>query len=165
MSSGAAGVIIPVIGRAVIFRRRYMKLRTWLLALVGLVAAAFLVLAVGCEEEAPEISKYPEAEDVKTGSRGTFPIALLGEEPLEPHKFKGNMRYRAFETEDSADAVFDFYNEEFEGWTMELTSDIDEAGMKVLLAVWTKDERKSAAWMAATEAEGITEVIVLTGTR
>jgi len=142
-----------------------MKLRTWLLALVTLVAAAFLLLAVGCEEEAPEISKYPEAEDVKTGSRGTFPIALLGEEPLEPHKFKGNMRYRAFETDDSADSVFDFYNTEFGGWTTELTFDVEEAGMKVRVAVWSKDDRKSAAWMAATEVEGITEVIVMTGTR
>jgi hypothetical protein len=161
----AAGVIIPVIGHGMIFRRRYMRLRTWALALVALVAAAFLVLAVGCEEEAPEIAKYPEAEDVKTGSRGTFPIALLGEEPLEPHKFKGNIRYRAFETDDSADAVFDFYKDDFEGWTTELTFDVDEAGMKVRLAVWSKDERKSAAWMAATEGEGITEVIVMTGTR
>ena len=142
-----------------------MRPRSWFLALAAMVAAAFLVLAVGCEEEAPEISKYPEAEDVKTGSRGTFPIALLGEEPLEPHKFRGNMRYRAFETTDSADAVFDFYNGDFEGWTTELTVDVDEAGMKVRLAVWTKEERKSAAWMAATEAGGITRVIVMTGTR
>ena len=163
--SATAGVIIPVIGRGVIFRRRYMRLRTWFLALVALVAAAFLVLAVGCEEEAPEISKYPEAEDVKTGSRGTFPIALLGEEPLEPHKFKGNMRYRAFETDDSADSVFDFYNKDFEDWTTELTFDVDEAGMKARVAVWSKDDRKSAAWMAATEAGGITKVIVMTGTR
>ena len=86
-----------------------MRHRTWLLALVTIGVAAFLVLAVGCEEEAPGIEKYPDAEDVKTGSRGTFPIALLGEEPLEPHKFKGNMRYRAFETSDSADSVLDFY--------------------------------------------------------
>jgi len=142
-----------------------MRPRTWLVALVTIVAAAFLVLVVGCEEEAPEIAKYPEAQEVKTGSRGTFPIALLGEEPLEPHKFKGNMRYRAFETTDSADAVFDFYNGDFEGWTTELTVDVDEAGMKVRLAVWTKEERKSAAWMAATEAGGITRVIVMTGTR
>ena len=142
-----------------------MRPRTWLVALVTIVAAAFLVLAVGCEEDAPEISKYPEAEDVKTGSRGTFPIALLGGEPLEPHKYKGNMRYRAFQTDDSADSVFDFYNGKFEGWTTELTFDTDEAGMKVRVAVWSKDERKSAAWMAATEAGGITEVIVMTGTR
>jgi hypothetical protein len=142
-----------------------MRPRTWPLALLAIVAAAFLVLAVGCEEEAPEIEKYPGAEDVKTGSRGTFPIALLGEEPLEPHKFKGNMRYRTFETDDSADSVFDFYNGEFEGWTTELTFDLDEAGMKVRVAVWSKDDRKSAAWMAATEAGGITEVIVMTGTR
>jgi hypothetical protein len=160
-----AGVIIPVTAQDVIFRRCYMRPRTWLLALVTLVAAAFLVLAVGCEEEAPEIEKYPDAEDVKTGSRGTFPIALLGEEPLEPHKFKGNMRYRAFETTDSADAVFDFYDGEFEGWTTELTLDLDEAGMKVRVAVWTEENRKSAAWMAATESGGTTEVIVMTGTR
>jgi hypothetical protein len=142
-----------------------MRLRTLLLVLVTLIAAAFLLLAVGCEEEAPEIAKYPEAEDVKTGNRGTFPIALLGEEPLEPHKFKGNMRYRAFETDDSADLVFDFYNGEFEGWATELTFDVDEAGMKVRVAVWSKDDRKSAAWMAATEAGGNTRVIVMTGTR
>ena len=142
-----------------------MKLRTWLLALVGLVAAAFLVLAVGCEEEAPAIEKYPQAEDAKTGSRGTFPIALLGGEPLEPHKFKGNMRYRTFETSDPADTVLDFYNAEFQGWTRELTFDVDEAGMKVRVAVWSKDQRKSAAWLAATEAGGIAEVIVMTGTR
>jgi hypothetical protein len=163
--AAAAGVIIPVIGCGVIFRRRYMRPRIWFLALVTMVAAGFLVLAVGCEEEAPEISKYPEANDVKTGSRGTFPIALLGEEPLEPHKFKGNMRYRTFETGDSADAVFDFYKDSFQEWTTELTFDVDEAGMKVRVAVWSKDGRKSAAWMAATEAEGITEVIVMTGTR
>ena len=142
-----------------------MRHRTWLLALVTIVAAAFLVLAVGCEEEAPGIEKYPDAEDVKSGNRGTFPIALLGEEPLEPHKFKGNMRYRTFETTDSADAVFGFYNSKFEGWTTEFTFCVDEAGMNVCVAVWSKDQRKSAAWMAATEAGGTTEVIVMTGTR
>lgn len=142
-----------------------MRHRTWLLALVTIVAAAFLVLAVGCEEEAPGIEKYPDAEDAKTGNRGTFPIALLGEEPLEPHKFKGNMRYRTFETSDSADTVLDFYNDKFEGWTTELTFDVDEAGMKIRVAVWSKDHRKSAAWLAATESQGTTEVIVMTGTR
>ena len=142
-----------------------MRHRTWLLALVTIVVAAFLVLAVGCEEEAPGIEKYPDAEDAKTGNRGTFPIALLGEEPLEPHKFKGNMRYRAFETSDSADNVLDFYNDKFEGWTTELTFDVDEAGMKIRVAVWSKDHRKSAAWLAATESQGTTEVIVMTGTR
>jgi hypothetical protein len=161
----AAGVIIPLTVRGVIFRGCYMRRRTWLLALIALVAGAFLVLAVGCEEEAPEIDKYPDAEDVETGSRGTFPIALLGEEPLEPHKFRGNMRYRSFETEDTADQVFDFYNGKFQGWTTELTLDVDEAGTKVRIGVWSKDNRKSAAWLAATEAEGITEVIVMTGTR
>ena len=142
-----------------------MRHRTWLLALVTIVAAASLLLVVGCEEEAPAIEKYPDAEDVKTGSRGTFPIALLGGEPLEPHKFKGNMRYRAFETNDSADSVLDFYNDKFEGWTTELTFDVDEAGMKVRVAVWSKDRRKSAAWPAATEGQGTTEVIVMTGSR
>jgi hypothetical protein len=161
----AAGVIIPLTVGGMIFRGCHMRLRTWLLPLVTLVAAAFLLLAVGCEEEAPEIEKYPDAEDVKTGNRGTFPIALLGEEPLEPHKFRGNMRYRAFETGDTADQVFDFYNDEFQGWTTELTFDVDEAGMKVRVAVWSKDNRKSAAWMAATEAGGTTEVIVMTGAR
>jgi len=133
--------------------------------LMAVTAASFLLLAVGCEEEAPAIDKYPDAKNVETGSRGTFPIALLGEEPLEPHKFRGNMRYRSFGTEDSADQVFDFYNGKFQGWTTELTFDVDEAGMKVRAAVWTKDNRKSAAWLAATEAEGTTEVIVMTGTR
>jgi hypothetical protein len=142
-----------------------MRPRTWFLALVAIVAAAFLVLAVGCQAEAPQIEKYPQAEDVKTGSRGTFPIALLGEEPLEPHKFRGNMRYRAFTTSDSADAVLDFYNDWFQGWTRELTFDTDQAGMRIRVGVWTKDNRKSAAWLAATEAGGTTEVIVMTGTR
>jgi hypothetical protein len=149
----------------VIFRRCEMRLRTWLLASVALVAVAFLLLAVGCEEEAPKIAKYPQAEGVKTGSRGIFPIALPGDKPLEPDKYKGNMRYRVFETADPADRVLDFYKGEFEGWTMELTFDVDEAGMKARVAVWSKDERKSAAWMAATEAGGITEVIVMTGSR
>ena len=142
-----------------------MRARTWSLALVAIIAGAFLVLMVGCEEEAPEISKYPEAEDTKTGSRGTFPIALLGEKPLEPHKFKGNMRYRAFETEDSADLVLEFYKEEFGDWTTELSLATEETGTKVIVAVWSKDERKSAAWLAATEGADITEVIVMTGTR
>ena len=142
-----------------------MRLRTWLLALVALVAAAFLLLAVGCEEEAPNIAKYPQAEEVKTGSRGTFPVALPGDKPLEPDKYKGNMRYRVFETADPADRVLDFYKGEFEGWKTELTLSADEGGIKARAAVWSKDDRKSAAWMAATEAEGITEVIVMTGTR
>jgi hypothetical protein len=140
-----------------------MRPRTWFLAPVAMLAVAFLVLAVACEEEAPAIEKYPQAENVKTGNRGTFPIALLFEEPLEPHEFKGNMRYRAFETSDSADTVLDFYSSQFEGWTKELTFDVDEAGMKIRVAVWSKDHRKSAAWMAATEGEGTTEVIVMTG--
>jgi hypothetical protein len=142
-----------------------MRLRTWLLALVALVAAAFLLLAVGCEEEAPKIAKYPQAEDVKTGSRGIFPIALPGDNPLEPDKYKANMRHRVFETTDPADSVLDFYKGEFEGWTTELTFDVDEAGMKAHAAVWSKDDRKFAAWMAAAEADGITKVIVMTGTR
>jgi len=142
-----------------------MRLRTWLLAVVTLVAAAFLLLAVGCQKEAPAIAKYPGAAHVETGSRGTFPIALPGEKPLEPQKYKGNMRYRAFETSDSADHVFDFYKGDFQGWTTELTFDADQAGMKVRAAVWSEDERKSVAWMAATEAEGTTRVIVMTGAR
>jgi hypothetical protein len=75
------------------------------------------------------------------------------------------MRYRAFETNDSADSVLDFYNDKFEGWTTELTFDADEAGMNVRVAVWSKDGRKSAAWLAATEGQGTTEVIVMTGSR
>ncbi|MGD0205253.1 MAG: hypothetical protein ABSB57_02255 [Dehalococcoidia bacterium] len=142
-----------------------MRLRTWLLALVALVAAAFLLLAVGCQEQAPEIAKYPAAKDVKTGSRGPFPIALPGDNPLEPDKYKNNMRYRVFETADPADRVFDFYKGEFEGWKTELTLNADEGGMKARAAVWSKDDRKSAAWMAATEAEGTTKVIVMTGSR
>jgi len=142
-----------------------MRLRTWLLALVALVAVAFLLVAVGCQEEAPKIAKYPQAEDVKTGSRGIFPIALPGDKPLEPDKYKGNIRYRVFGTADPADRVFDFYKDEFAGWKTELTFDVDEAGMKARVVVWSKDDRKSAAWMAATEAEGITKVVVMTGTR
>jgi hypothetical protein len=161
----ATGVIIPLTVRAVIFRGCPMRLRTWLVPLLVLVAAGFLLLAVGCEQEAPAIDKYPDASGVETGNRGTFPIALLGEEPLEPHKFRGNMRYRSFETDDSADQVFDFYSDKFQTWTTELTFDVNEAGMKVRVAVWSKDNRKSAAWMAATEAGGTTEVIVMTGAR
>jgi hypothetical protein len=142
-----------------------MRSRTWFLALAAIIAAAFLVLAVGCQAEAPQIEKYPQSEDVKTGSRGTFPIALLGEEPLEPHKFRGNMRYRTFTTTDSADAVLDFYNDWFQDWTRELTFDEEQAGMTIRVGVWTKDDRKSAAWLAATEAGGTTDVIVMTGTR
>ena len=142
-----------------------MRLRTWLLASVALVAAAFLLLTVGCQEEAPNITKYPQAESVKTGSRGTFPIALPGDKPLDPDKYKSNMRYRVFETADPADRVLDFYKGEFAGWTTELTFDAEEAGMKARVAVWSKDDRKSAAWMAATEAGGTTKVIVMTGSR
>ncbi|MGQ9573513.1 MAG: hypothetical protein ACUVV3_10110 [Dehalococcoidia bacterium] len=142
-----------------------MRLRTWLVALLAIVAGAFLVLAVGCEEEAPEIAKYPGAKSVETGSRATFPIAVPGEKPLEPHKYEKNMRYRAFETEDTADSVLEFYNDHFQGWESELSFDIDEAGMKVQVAVWSKEDRKSVAWMTATEAGGVTRVVVMTGTR
>ncbi|KPK45877.1 MAG: hypothetical protein AMJ77_06700 [Dehalococcoidia bacterium SM23_28_2] len=142
-----------------------MRPRTWLLVLTALIAGAFLLLAVGCEEEAPEIAKYPQAEEVKTGSRGIFPIALSGDKPLEAHEYRANMRYRTFETEDSADQVLDFYNDEFTGWKTELTLDTGETGAKTVIAVWSKDDRKSAAWLVATEAEGITEVVAMTGTR
>lgn len=142
-----------------------MRPRTWLLVLTALIAGAFLLLAVGCEEKAPDIAKYPQAEQVKTGSRGIFPIALSGDKPLEAQEYRANMRYRTFETEDSADQVLDFYNDEFAGWKTELSIDSGETGAKTVIAVWSKDDRKSAAWLVATEAEGITEVVAMTGTR
>lgn len=142
-----------------------MRPRTLLLVLATLIAGAFLLLAVGCEEETADIAKYPQAEEVKTGSRGIFPIALSGDKPLEADKYRSNMRYRTFETNDSADQVLDFYKDEFAGWKTELSIDTGETGAKTLVAVWSKDDRKSVAWLAASEAGGVTQVVAMTGTR
>jgi hypothetical protein len=81
--------MIPLIGRAVIFRRCHMRLRTWLLAPVALVAAAFLVLAVACggdEEESPKASPTTAAEKTPTAGETPekTPAGEAGELPSIP---------------------------------------------------------------------------------
>jgi hypothetical protein len=72
--AAAAGVMIPLSGRAVIFGGCHMRLRTWLLALVAVVAAAFLLLAVACgggEKESPKASPTTTAAKTPTAATKT----------------------------------------------------------------------------------------------
>jgi len=166
----------------------------FVLILTALVAAAFLVLAVACggddEEEAPGttptvaaeetpevpgpsdggelpgISTYPGAEEVFSGTftgAGAFPIPMVGDGGLAPDEY-GAIQYTMYETSDSPEKVLDFYKKEFKGWEEVWAFSMGELGQKGEVAVWSKDDGNTAAWMSAFEGEGTTNVAVAVGT-
>jgi len=127
--------------------------------------------------EVPEIPAYPGATDIKSDYHSDIlPVVIItveefqgqpaisfqavdvrevvGDIPVEPEQYR-NVRYSAYQTEDSADDVLDFYKNEFRDWGEEFSSDIDEAGMKGHFAIWTKDAKNIAVWMVAVEAKEI----------
>lgn len=116
--------------------------------------------------ELPDISAYPGAEEVFTGTftgGGGFPIPMIGEGDLDPEDY-GAVQYTVYETSDSADKVIDFYKEEFKDWEEEWTFSMEEGGQQGEIVIWSKDDAKLAAWLSAFEDEGTTNVIVATGT-
>ena len=166
----------------------------FVLILTAVIAAAFLLLAVACggdeEEEGPaagetpaaaetpeetpagevgelpSIPAYPGAEEVSSGTftgAGAFPIPLTGDIPIGPEEF-AEVRYTFYETSDSSDKVSDFYEKEFKDWKEEWTFSMEELGQKGEVVVWSKDDGNTAAWLAAFEDEGTTNVAVAVGT-
>ncbi len=167
----------------------------FVLVLTAVIAAAVLVLAVACggddEEEAPgttptvaaeetpevpgpsdggelpDISTYPGAEEVFSGTftgAGAFPIPMVGDGGLEPEDY-GAVQYTMYETSDSPEKVLDFYKKEFKGWKEEWKFSMEELGQKGEVVVWSKDDGNTAAWLAAFEDEGTTSVVVAMGAR
>jgi hypothetical protein len=117
--------------------------------------------------ELPDIAAYPGATDVFTGTftgAGAFPIPLAGDVPIEPGEFP-NVQYSVYQTSDSTDKVLDFYKREFKGWKEEWTFSMEQVGQEGEVVVWSKDDRDVAAWMAAFEDEGTTNVVVAVGVR
>jgi hypothetical protein len=116
--------------------------------------------------ELPDISAYPGAEEVFTGTftgGGGFPIPMIGEGDLDPEDY-GSVQYTVYETSDSADKVIDFYKDEFKDWKEEWTFGMEEGGQQGEIVIWSKDDAKLAAWLSAFEDDGTTSVIVAMGT-
>jgi len=115
--------------------------------------------------ELPSIPAYPGAEEVFSGTftgAGAFPIPMVGDGGLEPEDY-GAIQYTMYETSDSPEKVLDFYKKEFKGWEEVWAFSMEELGQKGEVAVWSKDDGNMAAWMAAFEEEGTTNVAVAVG--
>jgi hypothetical protein len=115
--------------------------------------------------ELPDIPAYPGATEVSTGTltgAGGFPIPMLGDSGIDPEDY-GSVQYTTYQTSDSSGDVVDFYKDEFSDWTEEWSFNLEQAGENGEIVVWSKDGGDFAAWMAATEDEGTTSVVVAMG--
>jgi len=116
--------------------------------------------------ELPSIPAYPGAEEVFSGTftgAGAFPIPMVGDGGLEPEDY-GAVQYTMYETSDSPEKVLDFYKKEFKGWEEVWAFSMEELGQEGEVVVWSKDDGNTAAWLAAFEEEGTTNVAVAVGT-
>jgi hypothetical protein len=117
--------------------------------------------------ELPDIPAYPGATESFSGTftgGGTFPIPMMGGEGIDPEDY-GSVQYTMYETSDSFGDVVDFYKDEFSDWKEVWSFNMEQAGEKGEIVVWSKGGGDLAAWMAATEDEGTTSVIVAMGAR
>jgi hypothetical protein len=117
--------------------------------------------------ELPSIPTYPGATEVSSGTltgAGGFPIPALGDSGIDPEEY-GAVRYTTYQTSDSSGKVVDFYKDEFSDWKEEWSFNMEQAGQKGEMVVWSKGGGDFAAWMAATEDEGTTSVVVAVGAR
>jgi hypothetical protein len=115
--------------------------------------------------EAPDIASPPGASETFSGTftGGDLPFGgFAGISDLDPEEF-GEVRYTVFETDDSVDSMVDFYKKEFKGWKEEFSFGGDAEGEAFKMMVWSRDDGKVGAWMMATEGDGTTSVVVVTG--
>ena len=116
--------------------------------------------------EAPDIPSPPGATKTFSGTYTGSDLpsfgGFAGGSPLDPSQF-GEVQYAVFETDDSVDSVVKFYKKEFKGWKEVWTFDGDSEGQAFKMIVWSKDGEKMGAWMMATEEDGTTNVVMVTG--
>jgi hypothetical protein len=115
--------------------------------------------------EAPDIPVLPGATETFTGTftGSDLPFGgFAGTSSLDPEEFS-EVQYGVFETDESVDSVVDFYKDQFKDWKEEYTFGGDTEGEAFQMIVWSSDDGKVGAWMMATESEGTTSVVVVTG--
>lgn len=115
------------------------------------------------EASIADVPVYPGATEVYSGewSGGEAAIPMAGA-PIEAGEY-ATVEYAMFETGDSVDDVFSFYEDEMGDWEEVWTfSGGDEEGMGGM-AIWTKDDGEVAAWVVVAEEDGATSLMIAVG--
>lgn len=115
--------------------------------------------------EAPDIPSLPGATETFSGTYAGSDLpfgGFAGTSDLDPGEFS-EVRYTVLETDDSVDSVVDFYKDQFKDWKEEFTFGGDTEGEAFQMIIWSRAGGEVGAWMMATESEGATEVIIVTG--
>jgi hypothetical protein len=113
-----------------------------------------------------DVPVYPGANKVQSGewSGGEAAIPMMGA-PVAAEEF-GTIEYAMYETDDSADDVFDFYKDEMGDWEELWTfSGGAEGEGAMAMGIWTKDEGESAAWVVIAEEDGGTSLMIAVGSQ
>lgn len=123
------------------------------------------------EEEAGEavsigdVPVYPGANKLQSGqwSGAEAAIPMMGE-GMDPEAY-GTIEYAMYETGDSAEDVFGFYEDEMGDWQEMWTfSGGDEEGVGGM-GIWTKDDENVAAWVVVSEEDGATSLMIAVGSQ
>jgi hypothetical protein len=117
----------------------------------------------GGEGSIGDVPVYPGAKEVMSGewSGSEAAIPMMGA-PMDPEDY-GTVEYAMYETDDSAEEVFGFYEDEMKGWNEEWTfSGGDETGMGGM-GIWSKDDGAVAAWIVVSEEDGTTSLMIGVG--
>ncbi len=115
--------------------------------------------------EAPDIPALPGATETFSGTftGSDLPFGgFAGTSDLDPEEFS-EVRYTVFETDDSVDSVVEFYERQFKDWNEEFNFGGDTEGEAFKMIVWSRGGGEVGAWMMATESDGTTQVVVVTG--
>lgn len=77
----------------------------------------------------------------------------------------GNLQYATYEVDQSADDVFQFYQDEMGDWDEVATFSGGAAAEAGAYGAWTKDNQAVVAWVGITEADGVTSLVIYRGER
>ncbi len=116
----------------------------------------------GDSDEVFEDVPIPDgAELTDSGSwSGTIPFAVGADVDVETFT---TVEFRVYEVDGSASDIIEFYRDNMGGWdeVMVFSGGLtDEEGG---FGVWTRDDGNTAAWIAAAETDGVTELTVIVG--
>jgi hypothetical protein len=105
-----------------------------------------------------DVPVYPGANKITggewSGSEGMIPG--IGSE-LDTADYQ-NIEFAMYESDDSADDVFNWYKDKMSGWDNQGSFSGGSGGDYGAYALWTKDDGKTAAWITVGTSDGTTEL-------
>jgi hypothetical protein len=112
-----------------------------------------------------DVPVYPGAKKTTSGewSGSDAMIPAIGSD-VEAGNY-AKVQYAMYETDDSANDVFDWYKDKMSGWDDAGSFSGGSEGSVGAFGVWTKDGGKQAAWVTVAEDSGTTSLSIFYGTQ